>query len=136
TRRAKAEPIGQATTDEREAIQAEYQAQQSLLEEPLKKLPAPEYVFRYQFTSGGKHNVMQLHDWEIEATYHQYKQKYGSPSKALEMMVDYYERRAPARNLHLIMGNMHKRPYQFIIIGVLRTMADLDRVDAQSTLPF
>lgn len=51
-------------------------------------------------------------------------------------MVDYYERRAPAMNLHLIMGTMHKRPWQFIIIGVLRTKADLERVDAQSELGF
>ena len=31
---------------------------------------------------------MQLHDWEVEATYHNYKKRYGSPEKALEKMVE------------------------------------------------
>ncbi len=132
--RFKADPIAGAPPEDREGIQTIYKLQQSLLEEPLKKLPAPEYIFRYQFTSDGKQHTMQLHDWEVEATYHQYRRKYGSPEKALEMMVDFYERRAPDRNLHLIMGTMQKRPWQFIIIGVLRTTADLDQVDAQRGL--
>jgi hypothetical protein len=51
-------------------------------------------------------------------------------------MVEYFEELAPARNLHLIMGNMHRSPWVFIIIGVLRTTADLDHVDAQQGLPF
>jgi hypothetical protein len=132
--RFKADPIAGAPREDREGIQTVYKLQQSLLEEPLKKLPVPEYIFRYQFMSDGKQHTMQLHDWEVEATFHQYRRKYGSPEKALEMMVDFYERRAPERNLHLIMGTMHKRPWQFIIIGVLRTTADLDQVDAQKGL--
>lgn len=31
-------------------------------------------------------------------------------------------------------GNMQKRPWQFIIIGVLRTSADVDGVKAQGSL--
>jgi hypothetical protein len=125
-----------AYPEERNELQEVYQEQQSLLEEPLSKLPVPEYIFRYQFTSGGNQHSMQIHDWEVQATYEQYKRQYGSKEKALEMMVDYYERRAPKINLHLIMGTLHARPYQFIIIGVLRTTADLDHVDAQYGLPF
>lgn len=106
--------------------------QQSLLEAPLKPLPAAEFVFRYQFTSAGKRHVMQLHDWEIETTYHAYKRRYGAA--ALAKMAEYYQTRATAMNLHLIMGNIHKRPWQFIIIGVLRTTADVDRSDAQAQL--
>ncbi len=134
TVRFKFEPLNKATKQEREEIRAVYRAQQSLLEDPLEKLPAPEYAFRYQFLSGGTQHTMQLHDWEVEATYHRYKKRYGSPGKALEMMVDFYEKRAPERNLHLIMGNMHKRPWQFIIIGVLRTTANVDQADAQASL--
>ena len=77
---------------------------------------------------------MQLHDWEVEATYHAYKSKYGSEEAALEKMVAYFQQLTPARNLHLIMGNMHKRPWQFIIIGVLRTTADVEKADAQKDL--
>jgi len=132
--RFKFQRIDKAVQEEREAIQDVYRAQQSLLEDSLEKLPAPEYAFRYWFTSDGHEHSMQLHDWEVEATYHAYKRRYGSPEKALEKMVEYYEQIAPARNLHLIMGNMHKRPYQFIVIGVLRTTADLGQVDAQGEM--
>lgn len=127
------EAIDQAGESDQETSRSLYQ-QQSLLEESLTRLPSPEYVFRYQFMSGGKQHTMQLHDWEAEATYHAYKRKYGTPQKALEKMVEFYEQRAPKMNLHLIMGNMHKRPWQFIIIGVLRTTADVDQADAQRGL--
>jgi len=46
------------------------------------------------------------------------------------MMMDYYERRAPKMNLHLINGHYAQAAWQFIIIGVLRTTVDLDQVDA------
>ncbi len=134
--RFKHQPIGKAEREEQEAMQDVYRAQQSLLEDSLEKLPQPEHVFRYHFTSGGNQHAMQIHDWEVQTTYHVYKLKYGSADQALEKMVEFYERRAPAMNLHLIMGNMHKRPYQFIVIGVLRTTADLDQVDAQGELGF
>ena len=134
--RFKYQPIAKADLEEREALLEVYRAQQSLLEYPLRPLPAPEYVFRYQFTSDGHQHSMQIHDWEVQATYENYKRKYGSPAAALEKMVEYFEQLAPARNLHLIMGNMHRSPWVFIIIGVLRTTADLDQVDAQQGLPF
>lgn len=127
------EILGRASEEAQETTQSVY-FQQSLLEKPLTQLPGPEYVFRYRFNSGGNKHEMQLHDWEVEATYHSYKAKYGSAQGALDKMVEYFQTLAPTRNLHLIMGNMHKRPWQFIIIGVLRTTADLDQVDAQSVL--
>lgn len=132
--RFKHQRIDKTEQEEREAIQEIYRAQQSLLEDSLDKLPSPEYAFRYRFTSDGHEHTMQLHDWEVEATYHAYKRRYGSPEKAIERMVEYYEQVAPMRNLHLIMGNMHKRPYQFIVIGVLRTTADLAHIDDQGEL--
>ena len=127
-------PFGKADQDEREAIQDNYRAQQSLLENPLERLPPPEYAFRYDFASAGREHSMQLHDWEIQATYQSYKRRYGSPESALEKMVEYFEHLAPSRNLHLIMGNMHRSPWVFIIIGVLRTTADLDRAAAQGEI--
>ena len=125
--------IARATAQDQETTQLVYQ-QASLLEPALKKLPAPEYVFRYEFVCDGKEHEMQLHDWEVQATYHTYKKAYGSTDRALEMMTDFYQEKAPARNLHLIMGTMQKRPYQFICIGVLRTTADLGHVADQGNL--
>jgi hypothetical protein len=131
--RFKYEALDQAGKGDQETARSVYQ-QQSLIEESLAPLSTPEYVFRYQFASGGKQHTMQLHDWETEATYHAYKRKYGSPQAALDKMVEFYEQRAPAMNLHLIMGNLHRRPWQFIIIGVLRTSADMEHADAQGSL--
>ncbi len=131
--RFKREPLDKASEDDQDTARSVY-TQQSLLEAPLTPLPKAEYVFRYHFTSAGRVHEMQLHDWEVEATYHSYKRRYGSPEEALEMMIDFYERRAPSMNLHLIMGNMQKRPWQFIIIGVLRTTTDVDHADAQKPL--
>jgi hypothetical protein len=68
----------------------------------------------------------------VQATFHEYKRKYGV--RALEMMAGFYQEKAPARNLHLIMGTMQKRMYQFICIGVLRTSADLGHIADQGDL--
>lgn len=133
TVRFKHEPIDKAEEDDQETARSVYQ-QQSLIEKPLTQLPSPECIFRYQFSSGGKKHTMQLHDWEVETTYHKYKREYGSAEKALEKMAEFYEQQAPKMNLHLIMGNMLKRPWQFIIIGVLRTTANVDKADAQQGL--
>lgn len=132
--RFKYEQIERASEEAREETRSMYAIQPSLLERPLEPLPAPEYVFRYQFTSDGVPHLMQLHDWEVEMTYHNYKKQYGSRAEALDKMAEFYEQRAPAMNLHLIMGTMFKRPWQFIIIGVLRTTADVEHADAQGQL--
>jgi hypothetical protein len=129
----KFEPIEKAGEEDRETARQVYE-QASLLEEKLKDLPEPEYVFRYDFTSGGKEHSMKLHDWEVETTYHRYKARYGTPAKALEKMVEYYQSHVPSVNPHFIMGNMHRAPWQFIIIGVLRTTADVGQADAQKSL--
>jgi len=77
---------------------------------------------------------MALHDWEVQATYRNNKKRYGRIDTALDKMREYYEFWATEMNLHLVFGNMQKRPWQFIIIGVLRTFADVDNVKAQGSL--
>jgi hypothetical protein len=131
--RFKHQTIARAPAEDQETTRMVHQ-QASLLEPALKQLPAPEYVFRYEFVCDGKEHEMQLHDWEVQATYHAFKKSYGSTDRALAMMTDFYQEKAPARNLHLIMGTMQKRPYQFICIGVLRTTADLGHVADQGDL--
>jgi len=126
-------PIARAAAEDQETTKLVYE-QASLLEPALKRLPEPEYVFRYEFVCDGKEHEMQLHDWEVQATYHAYTKNYGTKEQALEMMTDFYQEKAPARNLHLIMGTMQKRLYQFICIGVLRTTADLGHVADQGNL--
>jgi hypothetical protein len=112
------------TNVEDQELTAQLFQQTSLLEDPLKPIARPEYGFAYSFTSGGKQHSYQIHDWEVQAAFHNYKRRYGSEAEALKMLVQEYGQNIPARNLHLIMGTMQKRPWQFIIIGLLRTALD------------
>jgi len=49
----------------------------------------------------------------------QHQHEYGSRDKALAVMALEYGQNIPARNLHFLMGKMAKRPWHFIIIGLL-----------------
>jgi hypothetical protein len=112
------------TDAEDQELTAQLFQQTSLLEDPLKPIARPEYSFAYSFTSGGKAHSYQIHDWEVQAAFHHYKKRYGTEAKALAMLAQEYGQNIPQRNLHLIMGTMHARPWQFIIIGLLRTALD------------
>lgn len=90
---------------------------------PLEPLPDPDYIFRYRFTSDGRPHEMALHDWEVQTTFWKYSRQYGGAEAALDKMRQFYEQEAVERNLHLVLGNMHKRRHQFIIVGVLRSSA-------------
>lgn len=108
--------------------------QASLLEDPLKPMPKPEFSFSYAFTSEGKSHTYQIHDWEVQAAFHHYKRRYGTETKALEMLTQMYGENIPSRNLHLIMGTMQKRTYQFIVIGLLRSGIDPADLEKQGQL--
>jgi hypothetical protein len=108
--------------------------QASLFEAPLRPLKPPELTFFYRYTSGGAEHTQSIQDWEVQATFLSYQREYGSRDKALEMMAQEYGQDIPARNLHFIVGNMAKRPWQFIIIGLLRSGLDPAEVAKQGAL--
>ena len=123
----KAKQIKDANTEDQDLTHQVFQ-QASLLEDSLKPLQKPEYSFAYSFTSASKPHTYQIHDWEVQAAYFNFRRKYGD--EALSHLVDMYENTIPHHNLHLIMGTMQKRPWQFIIIGLLRSQsgpADLEK---------
>lgn len=102
------------------------QAQNSLFEtNDLTPLEPLEYVFYMRFTSGNpaKKHDMQIHDWEVQQTFRSYKKQYGGVQAALDKMEQFYGRDLLDMNPHFIMGNLGSRPYQFMIIGILRTTA-------------
>jgi len=120
--------------DEDKQLLFETSHQMSLLEEAqLTPLPDPEYLFSYEFKSAGKRHKMTIHDWEAQATYAHYKRRYGGPSQALDKMAEYYEDRMATMNPHFFVGNMKKRPWQFILVGVLRSPA-IQAVEIQHQL--
>ena len=108
--------------------------QASLFEAPLRPLKPPELTFFYRYTSGGAEHTQSIQDWEVQATFLSYQREYGSRDKALGMMAQEYGQNIPARNLHFIMGNMAKRPWQFIIIGLLRSGLDPAELAKQGQL--
>lgn len=108
--------------------------QASLLDELLRPLKPPEFTFFYRYTSDGKEHTQSIQDWEVQATYIRYQSYYGSGEKALEMMAHEYGENIPKRNLHFIMGNMAKRQWMFIVIGLLRSGLDPDELSRQRKL--
>jgi len=50
------------------------------------------------------------------------------------MLAQEYGENIPKRNLHFIMGNMAKRQWQFIVIGLLRSGIDPDELARQGSL--
>jgi hypothetical protein len=113
-------PIKDASAETKEIMQSAYD-QISLFEDNIKPLEKPEYVFSYRFKSANKQHEMQIHDWEVQATYRNYKIRYGSSGAAISMMEDFYDKKIIEQSPHFIMGNMRRSPSQFMIIGILRS---------------
>lgn len=103
------------------------QMQTMLFQPMLTPLETLEYTFHYQFKSGGKLHDMTIHDWEVQAAYYNFKREYGSAEAALLKMHEAYAN-INQQSPHFIMGNLGRRPYQFMIIGVLRTTADTSQI--------
>lgn len=104
--RFKVKPMDEVDDSDRELANDVYE-QASLLEDPLKPLPRPEYNFIYHFKSAGKQHVCTIH-WEVQQAFIEYRRKYGEG--AIGRMIEMYQNVIPTHNLHLIMGTMQKRP--------------------------
>lgn len=104
--------------------------QMSLFDEkPIEPLVA-EYSFGYRFSSGGTEHEMKIHDWEVQASYYNYRRRYGDDA-LIHMNKMYGE---SFKNLHFIMGTMKSHPRQFIIVGLLRTSVDLQKLMSQDDM--
>jgi len=129
----KIKPAAKSDTEDQEIADLLFQ-QASLLEDPLKPLVRPKYSFSYHYTCDGHPHKHQIHDWEVQAAFNNYKRRYKTEDKALEMMAQEYQQNIPKRNLHFIMGTMKAHPQTFIVIGLLRSGLDPQEVDKQQEL--
>jgi hypothetical protein len=120
-----------AKTDEQKQAQG---VQASLFEKPLRPLAPPEFVFGYNYTSGGRSHTHTIQDWEVQAAYLAYLRRYRTGEDALRMLQQEYGQRIPNRHPHFIMGTMKLHPRTFILIGVLRTGVDPGELAKQGTL--
>jgi hypothetical protein len=122
-----------ASSEEDRAVDESMMRQNNLLgEEALAPLDPPEYAFSYRFTSAGKESNCKLHDWEVQAAYRSYKARYSSA--ALDRLRETYQDRIAQQSPHFFMGTMKAHPTQFIIVGLLRTSADVDTLKKQPPL--
>jgi len=117
---------------ENQAISTALAHQSSLIETALKPLEALEFAFTYAYRSGARKSKGQIHDWEVQAAYRNYKLRYRE--RALHMLKQQYQHEMARHNLHLFLGTMKAHPMQFIIVGLLRTSADVAAIEAQPAL--
>ena len=131
-----------SNAEDQEVADLVFHEQVSLLENPLKPLVKPKYSFSYQFTCADptrctcakNPHTHQIHDWEVQATYFNYKLKYKTEEETLAKMKQAYQENIPTHNLHFIMGTMASHPKTFIVIGLLRSGVDPDDLDRQDEL--
>jgi hypothetical protein len=129
--RFKSSPFSHGSEEDRSLAMGARQQASLFHDTPLKELKV-DYVFGYKFTSAGVPHDMKIHDWEVQAAYHNFRRKYGSDT--LDVMAKEYGENIPAKNLHLIMGTMKGHPRQFIIIGLLRSEQNVEVLRSQATL--
>jgi len=118
-----------SSEEERENLRFSRQAM--LFEEELTSLQK-DFTFFYTFTTGNKQHRCQILDWEVQATYYHYSQRYGD--EALPRMQEMWQEVFVKQNLHLVMGTLLAHPRTFSIIGVLRTTEDVEAFAAQGGL--
>jgi len=104
----------------------------SMFEAALPKLAPPNYAFGYKFTSNGNSHEYLIHDWEVQAAYINFQNRYGEG--VLDKLTEQYGEIIPKHNLHFILGTMKARPTQFIIIGLLRSKFGPDDLNRQATM--
>jgi len=131
-----------SNTQDQEVADLVFHEQASLLEDPLKPIEKPKHSFSYQFTCTDParctcakyHHTHQMHDWEGQANYFNYKRRYKTEEETLAKMKHAYQENIPTRNLHFIMGTMASHPKTFIVIGMLRSGVDPEELLRQQEM--
>lgn len=106
--------------------------QVSLIEQSSLPKLSVEYEFTYRFTCAGTPHEMKIHDWEVQAAYFSFKNRYGDA--VLAHLKQAYQVDMPSRNPHFVMGTMKAHPRQFIVIGILRSTIAPDDASRQGSL--
>ncbi|WP_413101035.1 hypothetical protein [Streptomyces sp. Inha503] len=107
--------------DDRSAWQEMMASQMNIFDQERKKLEAMPYRFVYRFRcndSRCRGHEIGLLDWEAGAAYLKWRRLY-SPEVLKEKIRQkwFTEIAGPRRDLHFFVGNLHKRPGQFMLLG-------------------
>jgi len=98
--------------------------QLELFEKPKTMLEKIPYVFKYGYScsdSACSGHVQTIYDWEVYALYRNLRDEFkGDTDQIKEGMIRKFldEMCSPKRDTYLIVGNMHWRPSNFIVLGV------------------
>jgi hypothetical protein len=102
----------------------------------LRELEQIPWDFSYRFTCDDDRcsgHELQIIDWETGEAFRSWSR--SDPGRWQEMIRQKFERELPARDLHLVVGNLAKRQHTFVIIGlVYPPRVEVDRVNVQQTL--
>jgi hypothetical protein len=80
--------------------------------------PCP-YVFKYRYRTDDGEREGTCQDWEIEATFFKWSQKYGVQG-ALDAMTKRFGDEYPAKGMALAMGTHSRWPDRWLINGIVR----------------
>ncbi len=96
--------------------------QMHLFDPERKKLEHLPYRFMYHFRcaeAGCPSHRIGLVDWEAGVSYLDWRRRYPPeelPAKLKQKW--FHEIAGPGRDVHFFVGNLHKRPQQFMLLGV------------------
>ncbi|MFE0420843.1 hypothetical protein [Streptomyces tendae] len=107
--------------DDRSAWQDMMASQMNIFDQERKSLEALPYRFVYSFRCSDercKGHEIGLLDWEAGAAYLKWRRQYA-PGVLEEKIHQrwFTEIAGPHKDLHFFVGNLHKRPRQFMLLG-------------------
>lgn len=104
--------------------------QTSFLDTELELLEPLPFAFAFQFEDDDGKHMYQCGDWETQATFWKWREKYGE-TRALEHLSARYNDEYPKKGVVFALGNVLKRPQIWQLLGVIRADATF-----QTSLPF
>lgn len=114
-------------TDDEKAKLSQMQQQASLLDTAeqnqqvptLEKIPF-DFHYRYECDVDGKTSTYRhkLVDWEVGALYRRLRKQFGAAGWEKPFR-EKYEQELPGRDLHLLLGTIHRFPDQWLAVSVI-----------------
>ncbi|WP_175647235.1 hypothetical protein [Streptomyces cyaneochromogenes] len=115
------------------ASKAALAGQMDLLDQDLRQLEWVPLEFRYRFRCGESAcsgHDMALRDWEAGESYRKYLRQYGQRGVEDKLRERWFTRMFTSdRAVHCFVGNVHRRPKTFMLLGLFYPRRDI--VDCQ-----
>jgi hypothetical protein len=93
--------------------------QTSWLDKELAAFDPPKFHFRLQFEDADGKHQHECGDWETIATFTKWRTQYGE-ERAIRDLTTKYNEEYQSKGMVVALGTMHKRPRQWILLGIIR----------------